>query len=87
MFGLRLIGRFGSTGTNFYKFFNIPVNFSEQELKTSYLELVKKYHPDLSKEADAAEMFRLVQEGYAVLSDATTRIKYQQAHPDTSEIG
>lgn len=31
------------------KIFNLPVSYTDEQLKNSYLELVKKYHPDLNK--------------------------------------
>lgn len=83
MLARRILSKFCTT-TNYYKLFNIPTNFTEQELKTAYLELVKKYHPDLSKEPNAADMFRTIQEGYAILSDSSTRIKYQSTQTEAS---
>lgn len=70
---------------NYYKIFNIPPNFTEDQLKTAYLDLVKQYHPDLSKDPNASEMFRVVQEGYAVLSDPAQRLKHQEIHSDGTE--
>lgn len=80
MLSWRVVNRFctkASNNINYYKLFNIPINFTEQELKTAYLELVKQYHPDLSKQPNAAEMFRTIQEGYNTLSDTSSRLKYQ----------
>jgi len=54
MLAWRVLNKFCTTTINYYKLFNIPVNFTEQQLKASYLELVKKYHPDLSQEPNAA---------------------------------
>lgn len=71
--------------TNYYKFFNIPPNFTEEQLKTAYIDLVKQYHPDLSKDPNASEMFRLVQEGYSVLSDPAQRLKHQEDHSNGTE--
>ena len=70
---------------NYYKIFNIPPNFTEEQLKTAYLDLVKQYHPDLSKDPNAAEMFRIVQEGYSVLSDPALRTKHQEVHANGGE--
>ena len=39
---------------NYFKIFNLPFNFTEQQLKTSYLSLVKKYHPDLTEDPNAS---------------------------------
>lgn len=70
---------------NYYKIFNIPPNFTEEQLKTAYLDLVKQYHPDLSKDPNAAEMFRIVQEGYSVLSDPAQRMKHQEVNSNGDE--
>ena len=37
--------------------------------------MVKKYHPDLSKDPDASEKFQLIQKAYEVLSDPEERGK------------
>lgn len=39
-----------SKKTNYFKLFDLPHNFTEEQLKASYLELVKKHHPDLTKD-------------------------------------
>lgn len=41
--------------------------FTEQQLKTQYRDLAKKWHPDLNKEEKAAEEFRKVNEAYSFL--------------------
>ena len=79
----RVIRSFSTT--NYYKIFKIPAIFTEEQLKTAYLDLVKQYHPDLSKDPNAAEMFRIVQEGYSVLSDPAQRTKHQEVHSNGDE--
>ena len=51
---------------------------SSDEIKRAFRKLAKKYHPDVSKEPDAAEKFKEAQEAYAVLSDETKRSQYDQ---------
>lgn len=46
---------------------------TEAEIKSAFRKLAKKYHPDVSKEENAAEKFKEVQEAYAVLSDENKR--------------
>ncbi len=41
----------------------------KDEIKKAYRRLAKKYHPDVSKEENAIEKFKEVQEAYEVLSD------------------
>src|SRR5690606_40994906 len=40
--------------------------------------LARKYHPDVSKEADAEEKFKAANEAYEVLGDATRRAEYDR---------
>lgn len=53
-------------------------NATEDDIKTAYRKLARKYHPDVSKEKDAEERFKEVGEAYAVLSDAQKRKEYDQ---------
>ena len=45
-------------------------------VKKAYRQLARKYHPDVSKEADAAARMSEVNEAYAVLSDPERRAAY-----------
>lgn len=47
-----------------------------QSLKSAHRRLVRQWHPDLCKEPDAAERFRMIQEAYEILSDPMSRRKY-----------
>ena len=52
---------------------------SEDEIKSAYRKLAKKYHPDLNPgNAEAEAKFKEVNEAYGVLSDADKRAKYDQ---------
>ena len=44
--------------------------------KGAKIEEIKKYHPDISKEENAAEKFKEAQEAYEVLSDSEKRKAY-----------
>ncbi len=63
---------------DYYEILGVSKNASEAELKSAFRKLAKKYHPDVSKEADAAEKFKEAQEAYAVLSDPNKRSQYDQ---------
>lgn len=47
--------------SNYYKLFNLSAGFTDDQLKSSYLELVKKYHPDLSDDPNSTDIFRDIQ--------------------------
>ncbi len=61
---------------NYYDVLGISKNASESEIKNAYREMAKKYHPDISKEENAEEKFKEVQEAYSVLSDPEKRSNY-----------
>ena len=63
---------------DYYEVLGVSKSASDQELKSAYLKLAKKYHPDLNKDPDAPKMFNEVQEAYDVLKDPQKRAAYDQ---------
>ncbi len=63
---------------DYYEVLGVDKNASEAEIKSAFRKLAKKYHPDVSKEENAAEKFKEAQEAYAVLSDEQRRKQYDQ---------
>lgn len=63
---------------DYYEVLGVSKDADEKEIKSAFRKLAKKYHPDVSKEPDAAEKFKEAQEAYSVLSDPDKRAKYDK---------
>ena len=63
---------------DYYARLEIGKNASADDIKKAYRKLARKYHPDVSKEADAARHMSEVNEAHAVLSDPEKRKAYDE---------
>ena len=63
---------------DYYKIMEVARDATQDEIKRSYRKLARKYHPDVSKEADAEVRFKELGEAYEVLKDAEKRAAYDQ---------
>ncbi len=63
---------------DYYAILGVPKTASQEEIKRAYKKLARKYHPDVSKEPNAEEKFKEINEAYAVLSDPEKRKIYDQ---------
>src|SRR4051812_22087004 len=63
---------------DYYNILGIPREASADEIKRAYRKLARKYHPDVSKESNAEERFKDVQEAYEALKDPQKRAAYDQ---------
>jgi len=63
---------------DYYAVLGIDKKASQDEIKQAYRRLARKYHPDVSKEQNAEEKFKNLQEAYEVLKDPEKRNAYDQ---------
>ncbi|MGZ8947745.1 MAG: DnaJ domain-containing protein, partial [Methylococcaceae bacterium] len=63
---------------DYYSIFGVDRNAATAEIKAAYRKLAHKFHPDVSKEADAEEKFKEISEAYKTLKDPEKRAAYDQ---------
>jgi len=63
---------------DYYAVMGVARDASAEQIKQAYRKLARKYHPDVSKEADAEARFKEIGEAYEVLRDPQKRAAYDQ---------
>lgn len=63
---------------DYYQTMGLPRSATQEDVKRAYRKLARKYHPDVSKEPEAEERFKEVNEAYEVLKDPEKRKAYDQ---------
>ena len=67
---------------DYYEILGLTRSADADEVKRAYRKLARKFHPDVSKEKNAEDKFKEVQEAYEVLRDAEKRAAYDQLGRD-----
>ena len=63
---------------DYYSALGVARDASDEDIRKAYRKLARKYHPDVSKEADADAKMREINEARDVLQDADKRAAYDQ---------
>jgi curved DNA-binding protein len=67
---------------DYYAMLGVPRDAKAEDIKRAYRRLARKYHPDVSKERNAEERIKEINEAYEVLKDAQKRHAYDQLGAD-----
>ena len=67
---------------DYYEILGLARSADADEVKRAYRKLARKFHPDVSKEKNAEDKFKEVQEAYEVLRDSDKRAAYDQLGRD-----
>lgn len=69
---------------DYYKVLGVEPNTPTDEIKTAYRRLARRYHPDVSKEKNAEQQFKEINEAWEVLQDPEKRKHYDQIKDQVS---
>ena len=67
-----------ATTDDYYEVLGVPPEASREDIQRAYRELARRYHPDVSADPAAEQRFKLIAAAYQVLSDPTSRARYDR---------
>ncbi len=72
---------------DYYQILGVDRQASQEEIKTVYRKLTRKYHPDISKEPDAEAKAKAINEAYDVIGDPEKRRAYDEMGQNWQNTG
>lgn len=70
-----------------YQVLGVEREASPEDIKRAYRKLARQLHPDVNKDADAEEKFKLITHAYDVLSDPQQRAQYDGGGQNLGPFG
>lgn len=67
-----------ATKRDYYEVLGVPRDATETDIKKAFRAQARKYHPDVSREANAEARFKELNEAYEILSDPGRRSAYDR---------
>ncbi|KAI3758320.1 hypothetical protein L6452_05879 [Arctium lappa] len=63
---------------DYYRILEVDYEATEEEIRSNYIRLALKWHPDKQKGEDATSKFQEINEAYQVLSDPIRKQEYDK---------